>query len=760
MRGVLLAAGCGSGGPAKDAGADVASGQRGAHDSAVEAIADGGGNATGGDAAVEVRDSGTDVSPPDGAGRRTDGGSDAPPWRPCEVGSRWFDFSFPVAAAAYSRTLDLIVVLPSTERSVHIVDPETCSDKKVNLHRLGLSVSIAPSGRTAAVGEDGEVSIVDLTLAQPVASYPVTHPASEVAFDAKARVHVYTRATGGVSIPLLSLDSTTGRITTAATSVDSGGHLRMTPDGKALFGVFYGSYGSGFTRVDPETDKPVNPVSGVSLCQDVFPTDDSAHLVTGCATVLDIDSSATSSIPTARGAIDGVSLLQHLDSLVSHGVIVSIGRTDLLGSPNGADAAGFVRVHTADTYDYVKRIDLPPLVTGNLMETPLGRWVFVRSDGSRYYVLARRGGPQWGPLADGIARLDAAATGQPVTTPIPVPEPVDHDVLPPSAVAPISAVRLPFDVVDVGYSRSLDRLVVATSSPSSGVQLVDPTTGAAEPLATLAAPSKVYVRADGAVAAVVRSGGVTFLDLQTGVVLRDYAMPASQVAFGSSSEALVGMTGSSAISWLDFGTGTTRAAFSGGLGAPAFATMPATQIFYTATSSNLSYPLARHDDVATTTDPSTDLTMFTPDNNVTPKCGNRIWTSDDGTNLILDCGRVYRLSPTRAQDLMYAGGLEGVVAVTDAAYDGTSGRFFVLPGSYYAGDTYFSEPSVITVHDADSLVTRALIDLAPASTAAGGHIYPRRVFVGAVPNRVHVVAAAGDLSPLGAALLTIDVSSL
>src|SRR4051812_7690148 len=238
MASVLVALGCGSGEPpatdaaaehlngdggdatadvtaaGPDAAVDVANGERGASDAAtddrasgdaaVEAVADGGGDAASpGDAPVGVADAAPtdsrgDVNAVDGAGpdgidgqdagcdARADGGSDvaadgggdAPPWQPCQVGSRWFDFSYPVAAIAYSRVLDLLVVLPSTERSVHIVDPETCSDRKVELRRRGLSVSIAASGRTAAIGADGEVSIINLALGQLVASYPVSHPAS------------------------------------------------------------------------------------------------------------------------------------------------------------------------------------------------------------------------------------------------------------------------------------------------------------------------------------------------------------------------------------------------------------------------------------------------------------------------------------------------------------------------------------------------------------------------------------------------------
>jgi hypothetical protein len=684
-----------------------------------------------------------------------DGASDAPPSRPCEAGSRWFDLAYPVAAVAYSRVLDVLLLLPTTEASLHIVDPESCSEMTIELPRRGLSLSVAPSGRTVAIGEDGELSIVDLTMARLVASYTISHPASEVAFDAKGRIQVYTRSVIGVLVPLLAVDAVSGSIAVAASGLNAAGHLRITPDGKALFWVFDGSSTEDtFAQVNPDTGAagPLqNVAQSVRVCHGMFATDDSAHLITGCGIVLDLSTTQPPAPHGALDALDGVTYLQHADSSISKNVVVSIGRPDLLGSPAGV--AQFVRVHTADTFDYVKRIDLPLLTTGSVTEPPSGRSVFIRSDGSRYYVLARRNG-----VADGIARLDPDATGQTVTTPIPVPAPPLYDTLPPATALPTAAVNLAFDVVDAAYSRSLDRLVVVSGKPAPAVLLVDPETGTAQTLATPSGPSNVFVRADGFIAAVLRTGGITFLDLRTGTILRDIETPSTQVGFGSDPQALVAPSGMSSLSWLDLGAGTTRFAYSAFSGNVAFATVSGTQSFYTATLGNASYPLTRHDDVASSTDPWVDVSMFTPDSNVLPPCGRQFWISDDGRHLVLDCGRSYHLAPTRAQDLVYAGGLEGVPSVKDVAHDGTSDRFFVVPNELFAGYATISQPAAIAVHGGDAPAMRALIDLKAVAAPGGPFSYPRRVFVGPA-NRLYVLAN-GSLPPYGAAILTVDVSAL
>ena len=195
--------------------------------------------------------------------------------------------------------LDLLVVLPATERSLHIVDPESCSNRTVTLPRRGLSVAIAPSGRTAAVGHDGEVSIIDLLLATRVASYRVSRPASEVAYDANGRVHIYTRAVDNVYVPLLILDPATGASTNGANRANAGGHLRATPDGRRLYWVFDASSSANtFAEIDPGTGAVgplLNGTGSIAVCHGMFPTDDSAHLITACGTVLDLPSAGRGS---------------------------------------------------------------------------------------------------------------------------------------------------------------------------------------------------------------------------------------------------------------------------------------------------------------------------------------------------------------------------------------------------------------------------------------------------------------------------------
>ena len=277
-----------------------------------------------------------------------------------------------------------------------------------------------------------------------------------------------------------------------------------------------------------------------------------------------------------------------------------------------------------------------------------------------------------GGMANGVARLDAEAVGQMVTTPIPVPAPSRYALLPPPAAVSITTAPLAFDVVDVGYSRSLDWLVVVSASPTPAVLLVNPATGAAETLATPANPSKVFVRADGAVAGVLRSGGVTFLDLPAGTSLREHTTTATRVAFGANGQALLGtdgLSGLQTLSWLDVAAGTTRVAFFAAAADPGtFGTVrDAVLLHHRGPGQRAAAGAARRR--------RRDRQSHRRAGDVQVRRQHRAQLRppllDQRRRRAFDPGlrpRSTRLSRTPAQDLVYAGGLDTIPVVTDAAY--------------------------------------------------------------------------------------------
>jgi hypothetical protein len=676
-----------------------------------------------------------------------------PPPNPCAPGAPWFDLPYTVASASYARGHGLIVARPETEHAIYLLDPDTCGATRVTVARPPLAIALSPDEATIAVGHDGLVSLVDLAAGAVRATVAIPAPATDVAFDARGRVVAFSHARAAVATEVYVVDPAAAAVASAGT-LDGGGHLAATADGASLLWT---------TDDQTATDETARVVVGRApllgdpvvvappACHAVFPTDDSRALVTACGTVFGLAPADATKDLAPAGALAGVAHLQHADTLVAKGLIAVVAAADPAAS---APPDGVVRVHAAADLSFVGAVPLPVLDTGQEHQTPRGRYVFLRRDGARAYVVARRQ-PGQSPV-DGVAVIDPARAGLDAPADLKIAGSFPHrSGLPlPTTSTRLAAVTVPFRVIDAGYSRALDRLVMTSTRPADGVYLVDPATGAADPLPAPAAPSSVAVRADGLVAAVARAGGVTFFDLQQRTVLRAVDGPATSVTFGARSEVLLA-TDAASSAWLDLDTGALRAASSTAGETPGFTAVPGTSSFYSLRGRDL----VRHDDTITAADPLFDLAPFVSPEAIVKPCATPFWVTDDGSHLVLDCARVFALSSDRARDLRYLGTLEAVSTLAHVAYAPSAHRFFSAPSVFIFSDGLATAIGRVAVHDDQSLDLVSSIDvgLFPGTAALS---QPMRVFMGQTPERLLVVATSDTFGTPTHAIYTLDVSGL
>jgi hypothetical protein len=670
----------------------------------------------------------------------------------CAPGAPWFDLPYTVASAAYARGRGLLVARPDTEHAIYLLDPDTCDVARVAVPRPPLSIAISPDEASIAVGHDGLISIIDVATGDVGAMIPIPAPATEIAFDADGRVVVFSSARTAVATQLLIVDLK-GTVT-AAGALDGGGHLGATADGAGLFWT-----GDAQTTADfaarivvgraPLLGTPV--AAGPKSCHGLFATDDSRALITACGTILGLSASDATADLAPAGALEGVAHVQHADTLIGKGLAAVILPGDLAAT---APPDGVVRIHATKDFSFIGSIPLPVLDTGQEQQTPHGRYVFLRKDGARAYVLARRQ-PGAAPV-DGVAVIDPArATAGDLAPTVMITGSFPHrSGLPLPVTVSRVAATVSFRVTDAGYSRALDRLVMSSTKPADAVFLVDPATGAAEPLPAPANPSAISVRADGLVAAVTRDGGITFFDLQNKTVLRSVDGPATSVTFGAKSEVLIA-TDATTSSWLDLDTGTLRAASSTTGETPGFSAVPGTSSFYSMRERSL----VRHDDTIAPADPSFDLAPFVSPTAIVKPCATPFWVTDDGTHLVLDCSRAFALSPDRAHDLRYLGFLEAVSSLDSVAYAPSTHRFFSVPEVFVFSDSLATALGRIAVHDDESLNLVSSIDVGffPGTAALSA---PMRVFMGQTPQQIIVVSASDSFEAPTHAVYTLDVTGL
>ncbi|MBS1833294.1 MAG: hypothetical protein JST65_11295, partial [Acidobacteria bacterium] len=91
------------------------------------------------------------------------------------------------------------------------------------------------------------------------------------------------------------------------------------------------------------------------------------------------------------------------------------------------------------------------------------------------------------------------------------------------------SITLSFRALDAGYSASLERLILISSSPSNTLHILNPATGTSETVALSGIPSSLSVSEDGLRAAVLLPETIAYIDLTTRTVLREYSVTAVPV---------------------------------------------------------------------------------------------------------------------------------------------------------------------------------------------------------------------------------------
>lgn len=236
--------------------------------------------------------------------------------------------------------------------------------------------------------------------------------------------------------------------------------------------------------------------------------------------------------------------------------------------------------------------------------------------------------------------------------------------VPPLAVD--STRMLPHDVVDAGYSRSLDALVIVSAQPQPALHLLDLESGVARSVALLTAPTALSIGPDGRRAAVGHDAAVSDVDLAalaagtagaTVVTRRSIALRVGRLAldgrgrvFAIDGEAF----NSNALRMLDLATGAdtpVAGSFQRFYGGSRLWLHPDGDRIYGATRNLNPSDVLRLDIGGTGSDfPLSD----SPYHGEYEMCG-AVWPGADGARLYTACGVTLGSTSTLGMDMRYTG---------------------------------------------------------------------------------------------------------
>jgi uncharacterized protein (TIGR03437 family) len=639
--------------------------------------------------------------------------------------------SYRPVAAEFSAALDRIVLVSGNPNVLHIYNPVSQNDIKVNLVQPPLCLSISPDGRYAAVGHDALISYVNLTTGAVEKQFVVPAKVQSITLSG-AWIYVMPSYYGGS----VSINIGTGVVTpNTAVFYGSGGRFNATVN--AIYGTRDGISPNDIEEytisTGPITRQFDSPYHGdYCIFGPIWFSPDGTRIYTGCGTVFHASQDPNLDM-YYLSSLTGVASIGSLTESASIRTLALIPGQAVYPSTTLNDDK--VMLFESVYLQFLGQFSLPNFVVGSNTFKAHGKWVFFNSAATELDVLmeadqtsgllndfavlrvALGPGPSCGATFSSSS-ASVAAAGSQGTVNITAPpgciyqatsgadwleiisgvygsgnSTLTYVALPNTDSSPRLAnltmggqaftVRqdgadassgplalLGYNVVDSAYDKPLDRIILVAANPHM-LHIYDPAGKTDQAVPLVSAPLSVSVRPDGLYAAVGQDGWVSYVNLQTGTVEKVIQVITDVghiLLAGNGYAYLFPSRDWSDIYSLQISTGLSTAT-----SAIYDGRVPRlyTNGKYMYLGGNWSSKWDISQGVAK------NLNSFTSGFNT---CGN-LWLTEDGRRVFTACGKAYTTSEVPQQDLQYNGTLSATSSVTWAEEATQQQSTAVIPGA-------------------------------------------------------------------------------
>lgn len=158
-----------------------------------------------------------------------------------------------VIDAEYNTARDVLVTVSANPSRLNIVDPVAKTIRSVSLTRTPTSVSIQPDGRYAAVGHDGLVTLINLTVPAVEHAYTIRSNSCDVVLAGNGYIYVFPRTDQWVGIHAVNIS--TG-VEDSSVTIYAGTTGRLDASGTSIYGATNGLIPSDLQKYDIRSGLP------------------------------------------------------------------------------------------------------------------------------------------------------------------------------------------------------------------------------------------------------------------------------------------------------------------------------------------------------------------------------------------------------------------------------------------------------------------------------------------------------------------------
>lgn len=320
---------------------------------------------------------------------------------------------FRVIDAAFSPSLGVIVAVSDSPNSLDLISPESGDVVSIPLPLAPSCVSVAPSGRFAAVGHNAWVSYVDLTTRAVTKTIPVSTDVIAVVLAGNGYIYAFPRHDQWVQVHCIQIAS--GAETLGHGLIYAGSVGKLAVSGTAIY--------IATRNLSPDNLEKHDISSGTStflyaspywgdypMCGDLWIADDGQRIFTACGNVFrsTADQASDMKYNGRLSELDSVQWASHSSTSGKIAVIPSSGPS-YNPSTKGSDTT--VQYYMYDYLTYDGNATLPAFPAGGTSFASHGRYVFQSADGSKQYVIVQAPDSS-GLLNDyGVTTLSGPASG-------------------------------------------------------------------------------------------------------------------------------------------------------------------------------------------------------------------------------------------------------------------------------------------------------------------------------------------------------------